>query len=359
MRKTITLLTILLLVFFMVGCENAINPTQPQTQNDNEGISLAKGKPVKYECNTIQSGEIVASTGEMLTTGYDVYGYNYQAHLFNGYYGNSSRPAVPVDGGTKLVMKWNDTWLSNKDCGGMYLDDPLGPSTGPKHWEWVPDGLLDRHAGLDSYIGSGAWLTNHQSGEYNYNVWSVNGDWVIVVNGSYDHEFTFTGNSGGTGGYPSSGPPYQYDEVLEYLTVSGTHVEFKSLYYVSGVPTGYYWIAEGEINPLDGSMSGTWSNASQSGDWHSETGTATVLETCKWNYFIKMVAVPDDAIMIEDDGINGWGEVCDMWYTADGTEIGPDIWGAFAIIQQVYNDPCDGYNGLLYKSPVRAGFGGW
>ena len=42
--------------------------------------------------------------------------------------------------------KWNDAWLSNKDCDG--------------------DGLLDRHYGLDSYRGSGAWLTNHQSGEY-------------------------------------------------------------------------------------------------------------------------------------------------------------------------------------------------
>ena len=45
-----------------------------------------------------------------------------------------------------LLMKWNDAWLSNKDCGG--------------------DGLLDRHYGLASYIGSGAWTTNHQSGAY-------------------------------------------------------------------------------------------------------------------------------------------------------------------------------------------------
>ena len=43
-------------------------------------------------------------------------------------------------------MKWNDAWLSNKDCDG--------------------DSLLDRHYGFDSYIGSGAWLTNHQSGTY-------------------------------------------------------------------------------------------------------------------------------------------------------------------------------------------------
>ena len=43
-------------------------------------------------------------------------------------------------------MKWNDAWLSDVDADG--------------------DGLLDRHLGFDSYIGSGAWLTNHMSGEY-------------------------------------------------------------------------------------------------------------------------------------------------------------------------------------------------
>jgi len=31
-----------------------------------------------------------------------------------------------------------------------------------------------------------------------------------------------------------------------------------------------------------------------------------------------------------------------MWYTADGTEIGPEIWGAFAIIQGVFNDTGSG-----------------
>ncbi len=40
-------------------------------------------------------------------------------------------------------MKWNDAWISNQDC-----DD---------------DGALDRSS---PYIGSGAWLTNHQAGEY-------------------------------------------------------------------------------------------------------------------------------------------------------------------------------------------------
>lgn len=99
-------------------------------------------------CTTIQSGELFTSTGETLTTGYDEWGYNYQAHLFNGGYCDAYRDAAwcQAYADTNLLMKWNDAWMSNKDCDG--------------------DGLLDRHYGFASYIGSGAWETNHQSGTY-------------------------------------------------------------------------------------------------------------------------------------------------------------------------------------------------
>jgi hypothetical protein len=199
------------------------------------GVALAD-KPIKVDsqgvevawqdngCTKIQSGELYASDGSVLTVGFDEWGYNYQGHMFNGYYCDSYRnaewcqPWVDV----KLMMKWNDAWLSNTDCDG--------------------DGLLDRHYGFDSYIGSGAWLTNHQSGEY-----------------------------------------------------------------------------EGENG-----------------------------EVCKWNYFVKIVAAPEDAYV--DNGV---------WYGADGTEIGEVIWGSFAIIQQVENDACAGLHGMQYVSPHHAGFGGW
>jgi len=49
-------------------------------------------------------------------------------------------------------MKWNDAWLSNID-----RDD---------------DGKLDRHYGLPSYIGSGAWLTNHEFGTSDEDPWN-------------------------------------------------------------------------------------------------------------------------------------------------------------------------------------------
>ena len=207
------------------------------------------GKP-DGNCTTIQDGVLTYSVGhylegEPLMVGYDPYGYNYQAHMFKGFYANVylGRDGFPPYEGdddaylaenpgaankwywpyrdVQLIMKWNDAWLSNKDCDG--------------------DGLLDRYYGFDSYIGSGAWETNHQSGEYE----------------------------------------------------------------------------------LDG-------------------------KTCKWNYFVKIVAVPEDAELV-----NG------TWYTADGTEIGPVIWGAFAVLQRVYNDPCAGDHGIEYLSPAGPGFGKW
>ena len=140
--------------------------------------------------------------------------------MFKSYYGNAIRPETPVTEGTLLIMKWNDAWMSNKDCDS--------------------DGKLDRHHGYDSYIGSGAWETNHQSG-------------------------TYTDDSG---------------------------------------------------------------------------------NECKWSYFVKIVAAPADAYAL--DG---------YWYTADGIEIGQVIWGAFAITQQVYNDPCEGAHGVYYKSPAGPGLG--
>ena len=213
------------------------------------------GKP--SACTRIQDGVLTYSAGHylvltgdpLLKTGYDIYGYNYQAHLFVGSYANvylGGYGYPPYEGDTDayyqrlvdegcaatvelaaakmngvwcwpyrdiwLNMKWNDAWLSNKDCDG--------------------DGKLDRHYGFDSYIGSGAWETNHMRGE---------------------------------------------DE--------------------------------------DG----------------------------KWVYFVKIVAVPEDAY--SDGGI---------WYTADGTEIGPVIWGEFAIIQEVSSG-----EGATYVSPSGPGFGKW
>jgi hypothetical protein len=70
------------------------------------------------------------------------------------------------------------------------------------------------------------------------------------------------------------------------------------------------------------------------------------MKLCKWTYFVKIVAAPDDATL--NSGV---------WYNAGGVEIGAEIWGDFATVQEVSNDPCAGENGVLYHSPAGPGFG--
>lgn len=111
-------------------------------------LSVASARDTN-RCATILGGTIHTSDGEPITLGFDAWGYNYQAHLFVGEYCDVSRGNVACNeeyAGVSLLMAWNDAWLSNRDCDG--------------------DGLLDRHFGHPSYIGSGARLTNHLMGSY-------------------------------------------------------------------------------------------------------------------------------------------------------------------------------------------------
>jgi len=71
-------------------------------------------------------------------------------------------------------------------------------------------------------------------------------------------------------------------------------------------------------------------------------------KTYKWNYFVKIIAVPSDAHM----GVAADGEDPTKWYEADGTEIGAAIWGSFTIIQEVESG-----EGPTYLSPAGPGFG--
>lgn len=117
--------------------------------HDANGVEIEwENSGVNAGCTRIQDGILETSDNQTIETGFDVWGYNYQAHMFNGLYCDSYRDAAwcqPYKE-VNLMMKWNDAWLANNDCDN--------------------DGLLDRHYGFDSYIGSGAWLTNHQSGTY-------------------------------------------------------------------------------------------------------------------------------------------------------------------------------------------------
>ncbi|MBA7606135.1 hypothetical protein ES703_13274 [subsurface metagenome] len=122
------------------------------------GLTLAISNQGWAQCNTIKDGGIYDVNNNPITTGFDQWGYNYQSHIFNGLYWNYSRPAIPWTketliaaemSTTILVMKWSDTWLSNKDCN--------------------LDGILDRGYSCNptnpvSSACEGAWLTNHQTG---------------------------------------------------------------------------------------------------------------------------------------------------------------------------------------------------
>jgi hypothetical protein len=66
----------------------------------------------------------------------------------------------------------------------------------------------------------------------------------------------------------------------------------------------------------------------------------------KWTYFVKIVASPADATIVND-----------FWVGSAGIEIGPVIWGEFATVQEVSNDPSLGEHGILYKSPAGPGLG--
>jgi len=223
-------------ILTLTACTSFLGPMEKELA-DQSLVSPMK----KVDSTTIQSGELLYAAGHFLggqplQVGYDPYGYNYQAHMFRGSYANvylGGAGFPPYDGDDEtylvenpgaanhwawpyrdiqLVMKWNDAWLSNRDCDG--------------------DGKLDRHYGFDSYIGSGAWETNH-----------------MIGGEKADH----------------------------------------------------------------------------------------------WTYFTKIVAVPEDAMLVGG-----------IWYDPNGTEIGPDIWGQFATIQEVESGL-----GATYISPAGPGFGKW
>jgi hypothetical protein len=158
-------------------------------------------------CATIQDGTLYASTGELITPGYDEFGYNYQAHMFNGRYCDYDRVIGGDSCEVNLVMKWNDAWLSNMDCDGDYL--------------------LDRYYGYDNYIGSGAWLTNQQSGQDDGKTWTY---FVKIVameeadvcpDGAYPIWGAFCVIQEVNGGYPPLNEPYGGNGAVLVVTPAG------------------------------------------------------------------------------------------------------------------------------------------
>lgn len=115
-------------------------------------LSTAMIGTSKSSCQTIKDGTITDTAGNVIVTGFDQFGYNYQAHQFEGTYDSSDRVLDETYYGQtgdfvddKLSMKWSDDWLSNQDCND--------------------DGKLDRGTSGTSL----GWLTNHVVGDYDSN----------------------------------------------------------------------------------------------------------------------------------------------------------------------------------------------
>jgi len=363
------IVAIVALALIVAGCGLLTVPPSEESELDN------KAKP--GGCATIQGGTIFTSDDQVITTGYDEWGYNYQAHMFNGYYCDSYRDAEWCQEwkDVGLMMKWNDAWLSNKDCGeqigreGAFLEP------------FVPDGKLDRHFPYDTYIGSGAWLTNHQWGSYDFvdefdigdtdsedgyelTGWSNPVAWTAGYGGGSDdktfrlllmgrgdccvgcEDAYFTMNTNGAEAdklilhHLDGIQPDDFDVwLLDYID------EFLAEHYIligsyDATPGDEDWVTtEYSFLPRSGELKFKLVATSPVGTWCLTWGQvafswAKLEGTCYWDYFVKIVAAPADAY--KDAGV---------WYAADGTEIGPVIWGAFAIIQEVENDPCAGISG--------------
>lgn len=255
------------------------------------------------------------------TTGFDEFGYNYNARLFNGWYGYYDRNItggwVPGTGDAWLVMKWSENWLpmANEPVGAWctnhftwYSNDYdeatwYGWST---RLEWNETaGIPNAEYKVEEFlkvmkVGDDPveWARYEAGGAYDaawgtygdgvpmyvvfqdvvsvYQKWSLVGNWVLQIDyygGKYNHDISIATQTGGsltgTGGYPAGGP-YTINETITG-TVSNDNVSITSSYDGSS----YNFTALGTI-AADGTMSGNWSsNTGQSGTWLSTAGQAT------------------------------------------------------------------------------------
>ena len=56
------------------------------------GVQAGKPPGTGHSCTRIQDGTLHASDSSLITLGYDKWGYNYQAHMFNGGYCDAYGP---------------------------------------------------------------------------------------------------------------------------------------------------------------------------------------------------------------------------------------------------------------------------
>jgi hypothetical protein len=222
--------------------------------------------------------------------GFDQYGYNYNARLFNGWYGYYDKVLdgglVPGTGDAMLVMKWSEDWTP-------MAEEPIGAWC-TNHFKWYSNDYDE-----DTWYG---WETRDKWVDSNGPfIWSLVGDWSIHVDylgGTYMHNMIVTdqtdeGVLAGTGSSP-------VDQVTWQMTglINGDHISFEMAWDYDG--SSYVGTVVGIIAE-DGTISGTWSsNANQAGLWWSVSGACTKIyegvAAYKITEFLKIQKVGDDPI---------------------------------------------------------------
>ena len=109
--------------------------------------------------------------------GFDEWGYNYPANMFNGYYWNNQRPdpawtkdtISDAPSETWLIMKWSDEWMTTK-CGPDLVTGKLVQRGCDK------DCVCTGSSGVP-----GAWETNHQWGSYEQNGETCNWNYFVKI----------------------------------------------------------------------------------------------------------------------------------------------------------------------------------
>ncbi len=308
---------------------------------------------------------------------YGEFGYNYSDGLFNGRYCDYDRQLGGEHCDINLGMEWNEALLSSED-----KDE---------------DGELDRHYGYDSYIGSEAWFTNHQMGEYaqeyfyqmisftaesaveDYDLqgWSdgmdTNGDGnkdarflMGPGDGCKDEDRTalFTMNSGENevAIISLTHLDSSNNDDFEVYIFNGTNYELIGSYQAEGTgnweTTKFYFNSrQGEITFKLKATGEITEECSDSGQVGFRQAALWEEKSCVLDKYIKVEALPEDAY-----SKNG------IWYTEDGNSFGRKIlegdflgfeWREqFAIVEEERgeNDSCKDVFDLPYIDPKEPDF---
>ena len=139
--KKMNLLSVLLsFTFLLTSCDNSDDVSEQIQMEKATSQKTLQSKLTEEPCTNIQSGTLLDENGATISLGFNEEGYNYQARMYTGEYFPETSP------GWFLEWKWNDAYLSNRDCDG--------------------DGLLDIANGEESYRGTGAWTTTKWTNTY-------------------------------------------------------------------------------------------------------------------------------------------------------------------------------------------------